>query len=113
MLNMSAYKVWDIDTKARRDVPFAFTFIHEGFYPFKNKNDWPQDADTLPLKFYPTRESILDRREWESFNFDRSEEEEVLERPEILLITIDEERPAVPKELMKALEKVKEKAKLS
>ncbi len=63
VLDMSAYKVWDIETRARREVPFAFTFIHEGFYPFKNKNDWPHDEEALlPVKFYPSRESILDAK---------------------------------------------------
>ena len=35
--DMGAYKVWDLEKKKIRQVSFSFAFIHEGFYPFKNK----------------------------------------------------------------------------
>ena len=50
VLNMSAYKVWDLENRTRREVPFSFTFIHEGFYPFRNKKNCP---------LVPNRESLF------------------------------------------------------
>jgi len=78
VLDMNAYKVWDMEKKKKRDVSFAFTFIHEGFFPFHNKKEWPPECVDYPIKFFPSREAILDEREWELFDFDEEQEKEAL-----------------------------------
>ena len=37
---MPAYRVWDLQAKYVRNVSYAFTSAHEGFYPFKDKVNW-------------------------------------------------------------------------
>ena len=86
--DMSAYKVWDVDAKKRRDVSYSFTVVQEGFFPFKDKKAWPVEAEGSPVRFYPTREALLDEKEWEFFDFDAEEEEEVLGNTQLFKITL-------------------------
>ena len=75
--NMCAYKVWDIEKKKKRDISFAFSFVHEGFFPFISRKDWPEPPESTPVKFYPSREAVLDEKEWGIFGFGEEEEEDV------------------------------------
>ena len=87
--NMCAKRVWDIEKRKRRDISFVFTFVHEGFFPFQNKKNWPEASEGVPIKFYPTREAVLDE-ELGRFGFDRGEEEEVRESREIFRISLSD-----------------------
>jgi hypothetical protein len=70
VLDMNAYRVWDLEKRKKRDISFSFAFIHEGFFPFQNKVDWPPETEGEPIRFFPSREAILDAKEWETFDFD-------------------------------------------
>jgi hypothetical protein len=77
---MEAYRVWDIARKKVREISFHFTVLSEGFFPFLNKRNLPDHLEHHPILFYPTFESVLDKKEWELFDFSESEEKEVLQR---------------------------------
>lgn len=87
--NMCAYKVWDVENKKNRDVSFAFSFVHEGFFAFRNWKDWPEPPEKTLIKFYPSRVSALDEREWGIFEFDLEEEEDIASQ-NIFYITLSE-----------------------
>ena len=90
--NMSAYKIWDLEKKKKREISFAFTYVHEGFFPFLKKEDWPSPPEEETVKFFPTREALLDKRELGIFDFDREELEDVLGSREIFTLTLSEDK---------------------
>ena len=47
--NCPAYRVWDIADKKVRIVSYNFTIAHEGFYPFKDKSNWPETGMTADV----------------------------------------------------------------
>ena len=76
--NMDAYRVYDFEAKKIRAISFSFAIVQEGFFPFRSRKDWEKDWEGEPVTFYPTRESVLDEKEWGGFDFDSEEEAEVL-----------------------------------
>ena len=69
--DMNAYKVWDLKEKKVREVSFYFTVVSEGFFPFKNKKNWPEEEEKEPTSFFPTFETFLRGEEWKLFRFRR------------------------------------------
>ena len=76
--NMDAYRVWDFANKKVRVVSFYYTVCHEGYYPFKDRSNWPPDAELLPSCFAPSIGSALDDQEWFAYDFDDEDADEVL-----------------------------------
>ena len=57
---------------------FFNTIVHEGFYPFRNKNFWSREEKELPKCFSPTFEDVLTPEEFKKFGFTEEEEKEIL-----------------------------------
>jgi hypothetical protein len=70
--NSPAYRVWDIEARKIRVVSYNFTICHEGFYPFKEKKNWPTECVTDPEYFSPEF-GVSTRREWEKYDFTEEE----------------------------------------
>src|SRR4051812_17792297 len=49
-----------------------FTICHEGFYPFKEKANWPPECVDDPAYFSP-KFGISSKAEWEKFGYDEEE----------------------------------------
>ena len=78
--NMEAYRVWDFSDKKIRVVSYCFAVCHEGFYPFKDKTNWPPESVGGPSSFAPSIKSILDSGEWLAYGFTEEETDEVLSK---------------------------------
>lgn len=91
VLNMSAYKVLDLEKRKIREISFSFTFVQEGFFPFLSKGACGEE-DLRPVRFFPTREALLDEREWREYKFDKEEEDEAINDNSIFLITLSEKK---------------------
>ena len=88
--NSPAYRLWDIADKKIRVVSYNFTVAHEGFYPFKDKENWPTD-EIFPATFFPVDDDL------DAFDFDDEDALEVVSRrgarlvPEMLPVVLSEE----------------------
>jgi hypothetical protein len=67
--NMPAYRVWDLLEKKIRNIAYNFCIAHEGYYPFRDKTNWPSEF-VKPTRFYPDELSVRDAEEWAAFDFD-------------------------------------------
>jgi len=47
---MPAYRIWDPVARIR-NVSYAFTIAHEGYYPFKDKGLWTEEMKKQPASF--------------------------------------------------------------
>jgi hypothetical protein len=63
----AAYHIWDLEARKIKEVSFYFTVVSEGFFPFRDRKNWPDPDVNFPFSFYPTFESLL--RPEESFSF--------------------------------------------
>ena len=87
--NMPAYRIWNLEDKKIVSVSFNFTICHEGYYPFRDKADWPPECKEDPEFFSPTVDGVLSTVDFEKFKFDPEETQElfsaapglVLDRP--------------------------------
>ena len=61
---LPAYRVWDLADQKIRIVSYNFTIAHEGYYPFKDKSNWPPGSEDLPSVFFPGEEGVVDSSEW-------------------------------------------------
>ena len=75
---MPAYRVWDIEYRVIKKVSYNFTICHEGYYPFKEKSNWPPGSDLEPIYFSPRYADVISRSELEKFGFDEEDLAEVL-----------------------------------
>ena len=75
--NMPAYRIWDLESLTFRSVSYNFTICHEGYYPLRDKADWPPGTKDDPSSFSPTVDGILSTLEWRKFNFDQEEIKEI------------------------------------
>ena len=55
-----------------RPTECGFTIAHEGFYPFKEKTNWPPECADDPAYFSPNF-GISSKAEWEKFGYDEEE----------------------------------------
>lgn len=76
--NMPAYRIWDIDAKCVKQISFNFTVCHEGYYPFRDKINWPLEMHDDPQTFSPVIDGVLSMTEWKKFKFDEEDAGEVL-----------------------------------
>ena len=84
---MPAYRVWDLEARCIKLVSYNFTICHEGYYPFRDRTNWPPDSVNDPPSFSPLFGGVLTMPQWKLFGFDEEEQEEVLERSPDLLVT--------------------------
>ena len=95
--NMPAYRIWDFDANEIRSVSYNFTICHEGYYPFRDKKNWPPEFILDPVSFSPTIEGVLTSTEWKKFCFDEEDAEEVLsDSPQLVVSAPDEEKKLLP-----------------
>ena len=102
--NMDAYRVYDFEAKKIRQISFSFAIVQEGFFPFRNRKEWEKDWGEEPVSFYPTRESVLDEKEWEGFGFSGEEEGEVLSGDTFLFTLSDAKSSEYPSTRGKSFE---------
>ena len=76
--NMPAYRVWDFEAQKIRSVSFNFTICHEGFYPFRDRKNWPPISIEDPECFSPVIEGVLSTSQWKKFAFDEEDASEIL-----------------------------------
>ena len=72
--------MYDFESRKKREVSFTMTFIHEGYFPYKEAMkekavDLSSEVD--PVTFFPTREAVLDEDELKSYGFTSAEQDEV------------------------------------
>ena len=84
--NMPAYRVWDISARKLTQVSFNFTICHEGFYPFRDRNNWAPEMLSDPQNFSPIVDGVLTTYEWKKFDFDEEDAEDVLGLVPALLV---------------------------
>jgi hypothetical protein len=84
---MPAYRVWDLEARCIKLVSYNFTICHEGYYPFKEKGNWPLEYASDPECFSPTLSGVLTVQEWNKFQFDEEDATEVLMKVPDLLVT--------------------------
>jgi hypothetical protein len=75
--NMPAYRIWDLQEKKIKSVSFNFTICHEGYYPFRDKNDWPPECLEDPNFFSPTIDGVISTVDFDKFKFDKEETSEI------------------------------------
>jgi hypothetical protein len=73
-----AYRVWDLADRKIRIVSYNFTIAHEGYYPFKDKANWPPEWVDLPISFSPNEDTVLDPVQWQAYEFDEDDASEVI-----------------------------------
>ena len=66
--------------KKIKEVSFYFSVVSEGYFPFLNKQNWPDREEVTPLNFYPTLESFLLNDEWKKYDFSEEEEQDILQK---------------------------------
>ena len=58
--------------------PFSMITTIEGVYPMSDQRNWlPEDWDS-PSDFMPTLEALLNKTEWEKYNFSEEEEQQAI-----------------------------------
>ena len=45
--DMPAYRVWDLQARKIRHIPFTQIITHEGHYPYRSYDLWDEDAKEL------------------------------------------------------------------
>jgi hypothetical protein len=83
---MPAYRVWDFESKTIRSASFNFTICHEGYYPFRDQNNWPSECLGDPSNFSPVVDGILTTTEWKKFDFDPEDTSEIFQMAPGLLV---------------------------
>jgi hypothetical protein len=84
--NMPAYRLWDIEAKKVRLNSFAFTICHEGFYPFRERNNWSEEWEKGPQNFSPVADGVLTLAEWKKYEFSDEEVGNVMAQAPQLLV---------------------------
>src|SRR5690606_30762375 len=108
---MQAYRVWDLEKKKTKEVSFYFCLISEGYFPFKDRRNWPSQAE--PLSFFPSLK-LFSLPQSGSFSLSLKKKKDVLERNGIRraaerLTAIGDEAGQNKKEKEKVAEESKEK----
>ena len=75
--NMPAYRIWNLEAKKIVSVSFNFTICHEGYYPFRDKTQWPPECVEDPEFFSPTVDGVISTIDFEKFKFDTEETSEI------------------------------------
>ena len=78
--DMQAYVVWDIEQEKKREVSFYHTIVHEGFYPFRDKQVARKEKEEAPGSFKVSYEELLAPGELEKFHFSEKEKEEIIDK---------------------------------
>jgi len=78
--DMRAYRIWDIEKRKVREISYNFAVISEGYFPFRDRKTWPEVQEKIPVHFFPTFESFVDKNEWKLFGFSKEQEAEVIKK---------------------------------
>jgi transposase InsO family protein len=85
--NMPAYRIWDLEIRKIRLVSYNFTICHEGYYPFRDKLNWPEEFFGDPENFTPTIGGVITRSQLRKFEFEPDESSELAESaPDLTII---------------------------
>ena len=84
---MPAYRVWDLETRRIKLVSYNFTICHEGYYPFRDKINWPAEFMDDPENFSPLFGGVLTLPQFKRFEFDAEEAEEVMSKAPDLIVS--------------------------
>lgn len=79
--------MWDLQARCIKVCAYNFTICHEGYYPFKDKANWPPDFIEDPICFSPTLGGVLTMPEWKKYKFDDDDTEEILSQAPDLVVT--------------------------
>ncbi len=101
--NMPAYRIWDLEAKKARSVSYNFTICHEGYYPFRDKNQWPPEAKEDPSNFSPVVDGILSTLEWKKFDFNAQETNEIFSVAPGLVVDLPPAPPPLPRPAIDAV----------
>ena len=94
--NMPAYRIWDLQEKKIKSVSFNFTICHEGYYPFRDKTNWPEECSEDPEFFSPTIDGVISTVDFEKFKFDPEDTSEIFSLAPGLLVDRPPPLPARP-----------------
>ena len=75
--NMPAYRIWNLEDKKIVSVSYNFTICHEGYYPFRDKTDWPPECKEDPDFFSPTLDGVISTIDFDKFKFDSEDTNEI------------------------------------
>ena len=71
---------------------YNFTICHEGYYPFRDKGNWPSEFLDDPKCFSPVLGGVLTILEWKKYNFSEEDEDEILSKaPDLVVVRPDPE----------------------
>ena len=75
-------------------ISFYFCVISEGFFPFKEKKNWPSKEGEEAKTFFPTFQSLLLPEEWKKFSFTEEEEAKLLKEKGAVFFPEEIESPS-------------------
>ena len=79
---MKGYRVLHPEHGVREE-SFNFCSFQEGYFPHKMRDYFHDETETKT--FFPTKVSFLNSEEWQKFDFDEEEEEEILKQKDFLI----------------------------
>ena len=97
---MPAYRVWDLDTQKIILVSYNFTICHEGYYPFRDKNNWPREYLDEPAYFSPSMGGVITITELQKYDFDDDQKQELTEKFPDLIVSRPEPEMKVPTKIV-------------
>ena len=98
------YRVWDLQQRCIKLCAYNFVILHEGYYPFKDKNNWVPEFFDDPASFAPTFGGVLTMPEWRKYHFDKDDIEEVLSQaPDLVVARPDPEMPTPEKRTVESV----------
>ena len=89
--NSPCYRIWDLAARKVRIVSYNFTICHEGYYPFREKENWPPACFDDPILFSPINDGILSTREWSKYKFDMQDTKEIFAKSPGLVVDCAED----------------------
>ena len=99
---MKGYRVLDSDNRIHEE-SFNFCSFSENVFPGHLDGVVPKDASETQ-SFYPRKEDFLNSDEWQKFEFDQEEEEDVLRDPRFLIDLTESEEQGEPESEEKGAE---------
>ena len=75
--NMPAYRVYDLERREAKRIPFAQVISHEGHYPLRDYSKWTEEEKALPESFIPSFDAQIAEDEFSRFGFSEKEKLEL------------------------------------
>ena len=107
---MPAYRVWDLVENKIVLVSYNFAICHEGYYPFKDKKNWPKEYLDDPECFAPTLTGVVTTTDLKKYNFDEEQMQDLIGNHSGLVIEkpLSEVKIPMQVEERKVIEKIPE-----